>query len=323
MLPVYLDFIRENQALANLRLHLSKEGWLQPWARLRDTEAAERKRLDEMPALQVLNRVRDVKPGASVIAEVQDAAGKKYPALVAQRFGNGRVGALLVGDMWRSGLHDETTRADLDKGWRQTMRWLIADVPERIAFHAEPKRDDPNQAMSLQVRARDKQFKPLDNASVKITVTPLADSFQTNLDGALQSTNSVQLSAEPALTEAGRYEAMYVPRISGGYLAEAVVTDSDGIEVGRAQTGWSADPAAEEFRSLKPNRALLENIARQTGGEVVAASDLTAFAAKLPNRTAPITENWSFPIWHQPLVFLFALACFAAEWGLRRWKGMA
>lgn len=323
MLPVYLDFIRENQPLANLRLHLSKEGWLQPWARLRDTEAAERKRLDDMPALQVLNRVRDVKPGASVIAEVQDATGKKYPALVAQRFGNGRVGALLVGDLWRWGLHDETTRSDMDKSWRQTIRWLIADVPERIAFHAEPRRDDPNQAMSLQVRARDKEFKPLDNASVKITVTPLTDSLQSNLDGALPGTNSVQLTAEPALTEAGRYEVMYVPRISGGYLAEAIVTDADGMEVGRAQTGWSADPAAEEFRSLKPNRALLESIARQTGGEVIAANDLAAFAAKLPNLNAPITENWSFPLWHQPLVFLFALACFAAEWGLRRWKGLA
>jgi uncharacterized membrane protein len=323
MLPVYLDFIRETKPLANLRLQLGREGWLQPWARLRDTEAAERKRLDEIPALQVLNRVRDVKPGASVITEVQDEGGKKYPALVAQRFGNGRVGALLVGDMWRSGLHDETTRADLDKWWRQTIRWLIADVPARIEFHAEPKRDDPNQAMSLQVRVKDKEFKPLDNASVKITVTPQADSLPAASDGTPPATNSIQLTAEPALTEAGRYEAMYVPRLAGGYLAEAVVTDADGVEVGRAQAGWSADPAAEEFRSLKPNRASLENIARQTGGEVVAADDLAAFAAKLPNRKAPITESWSFPLWHQPLVFLFALACFAAEWGLRRWKGMA
>lgn len=323
MLPVYVDVPRETRPLANLRLHLGREGWLQPWARLRDTETAERKRLEELPAMQVLNRVRDVKPGASVIAEVQDEAGQKHPALVAQRFGNGRVGALLVGDLWRTGLHDETTRADLDKWWRQTIRWLIADVPERIAFHAEPKRLDPNQAMSLVVRARDKEFKPLDNASVRITVSPLTDSPDTGSAGLQSNTNRVLLTAEPALTEAGRYETSYVPRLAGGYLAEAVVTDADGVEVGRALAGWTSDPAAEEFRSLKPNRALLEQIARQTGGEVIGVKDLAAFAAKLPNRNAPITENWSVPLWHQPLVFLFALACFAAEWGLRRWKGMA
>jgi hypothetical protein len=51
--------------------------------------------------------------------------------------------------------------------------------------------------------------------------------------------------------------------------------------------------------------------------------DHEAFAGKLPSRNAPITESVTTPLWHQPSVFLLALACFAAEWGLRRWKGMA
>jgi hypothetical protein len=211
-------------------------------------------------------------------------------------------------------LRDEAVRADQDKAWRQMIRWLIADVPQRIEFVAEPKRDDPNQALALRVRARDKEFKPLDNATIRMTVTPSAESAQTN---------SAALNAEPALSEAGLYEAQYIPRAAGGYLAEAVVTDADGVEVGHAQVGWSADPAAEEFKSLKPNRALLENIARQTGGEVIAMNNLAVFVDKLPKRNAPITESVTTPLWHQPLVFLLALACFAAEWGLRRWKGMA
>jgi len=314
MLPVYLDYAHETKPLANLRLNLTREGWLQPWARLRDNESSERTRLTEMPAMQVLNRVRDVKPGASVIAEVQDEGGGKYPALVAQRFGNGRVGALLIGDLWRWGLRDESVRRDQDKAWRQMMRWLIADVPERISIQAEVKRDAPTQSMLLQVRARDKNFKPLNNATVRITVTPSAESTRTN---------SASLVAEATLTESGLYEANYVPRVTGGYLAEAVVTDADGVEAGRAQTGWSSDPAAEEFKSLKPNRALLESIARQTGGEMLAANDLAAFAAKLPNYKSPITERITIPLWHQPLVFFLALVCFAAEWGLRRWKGLA
>jgi hypothetical protein len=200
----------------------------------------------------------------------------------------------------------------------------VADVPSRIEIVAQPKRGDPNQAMSLQVRARDKQFRPLDNASVKIIVTPVGDSLLSGPGAAdAGKPQAIQLSAEPALSEAGLYESAYIPRDAGGYRAEAVVTDADGIEVGRAHTGWASDPAAEEFKSLKPNRALLESIARQTGGEIIAAKNLDAFAARLPNRKAPITESWSFPLWHQPWVLLFALGCFAAEWGLRRWKGMA
>jgi hypothetical protein len=33
-------------------------------------------------------------------------------------------------------------------------------------------------------------------------------------------------------------------------------------------------------------------------------------------------EAWTFPIWHTPAMFAFALACFVSEWGLRRWKGL-
>lgn len=325
LLPVYLDALRDDAPASELRLSLTREGWLQPWARLRDNEPGETRRLSDMPPLQVLNTVRGVKPGATIIAEVQDATGRKHPALVQHRFGRGRVGALLVGDWWRWGLRDEGTRKDLDKAWRQLIRWLLADVTERVELVVEPKVGDPNQAMALQVRARDKEFQPLDNATAKLSVVPLPGILPTNVPPAalLASTQAVHLVAEPALTEPGRYEAAYVPRTLGGHLAEVTVNDGAGIEVGRAQAGWAADPAAEEFRSLTPNRALLENIARQTGGEVVPAGRLGAFVASLPARKAPVTENWSLPLWHQPVVLLFALACFAAEWGLRRWKGLA
>jgi hypothetical protein len=80
--------------------------------------------------------------------------------------------------------------------------------------------------------------------------------------------------------------------------------------------------AAEEFRSLTPNFALLEDLARKTGGEVVAAADLEKFAQRLPQLRAPVMETWSYPAWHTPAMFAFALACLLAEWGLRRWKGL-
>jgi uncharacterized membrane protein len=316
MLPVYLDTVADAVLTTTFKLNLSREGWLQPWFRLRNNEVDEKTRIDEMPAFQTLNRIRDVKPGASVIASIQDERGANHPALVAQRFGNGRSAALMIGDMWRWGMRDEEKHKDMDKAWRQMMRWLVVDVPARVEVVAEPKRDDPNQAVSLQVKARDKVFKPLDNATVRVSVRRVGGTTTTNAGEA-------HLSGEPSATQPGLYDTTYVPRDVGGYVAEAVVTDSEGMEAGKAEFGWSSDPAAEEFRSLNPNRSLLASIARQTGGEVIAAGRLDDFARSLPSRKAPITENWSVPLWHQPMVFLFALACFIAEWGLRRLKGLA
>ena len=318
MLPVYLNHLAETKPLTNLQFSLTREGWLQPWARLRSNENEERSRLENMPRFQVMNAVRDIKPGASVIASVKSAGQGELPALVVQRFGNGRVGALMIGDIWRWGFRDESMHRDMDKAWRQLMRWLVADVPNRVEIQAEPARD-ADQSMLLQTRARDKVFQPQDNATVSLKVSAFKsdeNSFHTNAA-------VVSLAAEPSLAEAGLYQAGYIPRDAGGYLAEAVVTDANGAEIGRAEAGWAADPAAEEFKSLQPNRSLLETIARKTGGEMVAADQLAAFVKGLPSRQAPVMESWSFPLWHTPTVLLFALACFICEWGLRRWKGMA
>jgi len=327
MLPVYLDSITGSGPLTNLQLSLTREGWLQPWARLRSNETEEKSRIEAMPTFQTLNRVRDVKPGASVIATVQDGSGTSHPALVVQRFGNGRTAALTIGDLWRWGLRDEAMHQDLAKTWRQLNRWLVSDVPRRVELRAEPKRDDPNGALTLQVRARDRQFQPLDNATVILTVRTVSNappaSASTNRPPPVTGTNSIRLTVEPSATEPGVYQATFVPRETGAYLAEAIVTDGAGVEAGSAQAGWTADPAADEFRSLRPNRALMEKIARGTEGEVIDAGRLDQFVASLPNRKAPITESWSNPLWNRSAVLLLALTCFAVEWGLRRWKGMA
>jgi uncharacterized membrane protein len=328
MLPVYLDQQPAQKPPGELRLAFTREGWLQPWARLRSNEADEKRRLDDVAPFGVINHVRGIKPGASVIATASDDGRTQHPALAVQRFGNGRTAAMMIGDLWHWGLKDEANHRDLDKAWRQLMRWLVADVPGRTDVVAEQKPGDANQAVLLRVRARDKKFLPLDNASVLITVTPVsADGTPSAIvepgSGSTNATAAVRLTAEVALTQAGVYETTYVPRETGGYRAEAVITDSTGMEVGRAETGWTSDPAADEFRSLKPNRALLETIAKKTGGEIVPAGRLESFAKSLPNRKAPITETWTSPLWHQAGVFLFALACFVAEWGLRRWKGLA
>jgi uncharacterized membrane protein len=338
VLPVYLDHMAPAAPVMNLQLDLTREGWLQPWLRLRANEPDERARLEKMPPFQVMNRVRDVRPGAMVLATVTDGSGKQHPAIVSQRFGNGRSAVLTLGDMWRWGMRDAERGEDLAKGWRQMMRWLVSDVPQSLTLQARPKAGDPNTAVLLELRARDKEFRPLDDAAVTLTVSRvpvvtrtgpvtgpaamdplLAESAEAAADGE----QSIRLVAEPSLSEPGLYQATFIPRETGGFRAEAVARGPNGAELGRAEAGWTSDPAAEEFSSLQPNRTLLEAIASRTGGEVIKLNDLASFAGDLPYRDAPVTEAWTFPLWHTPLMFLFALGCFVAEWGLRRWKGLA
>ncbi len=310
MLPVYLDTHTTSEP-GELRFSLTREGWLQPWARLRTSEAEERRRLGDLPPFGILNRAGGAKPAASVIAAVSDGK-RELPALVTQRFGRGRTAALLIGDLWHSALGDEARMKDLGRAWRQMVRWLVADVPSAIEVRAEPQADA--QAVRLEVRARDAKFEPIENARVTVKVQRA---------GATGPDAELSITAEASPKEAGLYLATYTPRESGGYRAEATVLNESGATAGTAEAGWSTNLDADEFRLLAPNRTLMEQLARKTGGEVVEAGLLEKFARDLPHRKAPVTETSTEPLWHTGGMFLFALACFIGEWGIRRRGGLA
>jgi uncharacterized membrane protein len=310
MLPVYLDRSAPLSGNPSYRLKLTREGWLQPWVRVRANEQDESQRLVEMPAFHSLNRIEAIKPGASVLAEVETADGTARPALVVQPFGRGRVGALLVGDLWRWQMRrDDPKESDLEKSWRQTVRWLVADVPQRVEVETKRTTGPGLAPQELIIRARDQAFATLDNATVKITVqTP--------------DQRDIEITAQSSDRTAGEYRATFAPRTAGAYRARVSVTAADGSDVGQRETGWAVEPETEEFRNLAGNRTLLEQIARDSGGEVIAVGNLNRFVSTLPNRKIPITEKWTYPLWHQWGVLSLAVACLVGEWGLRRWKGL-
>jgi uncharacterized membrane protein len=311
LLPVYLNGRGEASDVGEHRLVLTREGWLQPWVRTRKTEAEERTRLEAMPAFETLSRVGRIKPGAVTLAEARDADGEIAPALVAQTFGKGHVAALLIGDLWRWGMRKkDSEESDLERSWRQTARWLVSDVPSRVEVSARPKPESSAPAVELSVRVRDSEYRPLDDAKVAVKIT-------------LPGGDPLTLDAAPDSREAGLYTTTYVPKQPGGYRAVATATAVGGSTIGEREAGWAAQPAADEFARLAPDRAFLQTLAAKTGGEVVEGANLDAFVAGLPARGAPITERWTSPLWDHPLYFLFAVACLTAEWGVRRLNGLA
>jgi uncharacterized membrane protein len=312
LLPVYIDRLAPPLPESpDYRLVLSREGWLQPWVRTRTTEEEERRRLASMPPFQTLSRVGELKPGAVVLAQVTEPGGDPLPALVAQQFGRGHVAALMIGDLWRWGLRRrDPAEDDFDRSWRQAVRWLVADVPDRVDLDVRPEEDSGAAAVRLTVQVRDPQYRPLDDARVTLQVaTP---------DGA-----TLTLDAEPDDQTPGSYTTTYATRQPGPHRFLASAFGPDGSELGSRSAGWAAQPSADEFSRLAPDRDFAGEIADRTGGEVVDPDRLDAFVSGLSRRAAPITEPWTSPLWHHPLYFLVAVSCLIAEWGLRRLNGLA
>jgi len=310
LLPVYANRPVETPISERYKLLLTREGWLEPWVRLRATEDEETRRLANMAPFTTVNRIGAIKPGARVLARVQSESGETHPGLVVQQFGEGRSAALLVGDMWRWQLkRDSVEDDDLQKSWRQTIRWLVADVPQRIEIDVKRGEDAANQAIDLHVKVHDEMFRPLDNATVTAKVTT-------------PEGKQIELTAQPAEETSGEYLITFVPRSPGAYRATVIAQAADAREVGKRETGWVSEPATEEFQTLRPNRELLARIASGTGGEVIKLDGLEQFVAGLPNRKIPVTEPKITAVWHTWAVFLLAVGLLVGEWGLRRWKGM-
>ena len=310
LLPVYINSTNKRGVSSRFRMQLTREGWLEPWVRVKPSELEENQRIEEMPAFRTVNLVKRDKPGAAVLVEVEDADGELLPALVAREFGHGRTAAMLIGDFWRWGLaREDPDNEDMSKSWRQMLRWLVADVPHRVDIKVRTEQEKGANIQTLAVTVRDEEFQPLDNAIVQLAITPP--------DG-----SEVLLVAQASNQLAGTYQVDYVARQVGAYRVEARVTGPDGHTLEAGVAGWTSQPAAAEFQQLVPNRQLLESLAEETGGEIIQENKLEKFARQLQQQDFEITEPLIFPLWHQTWIFLLAIGLLCTEWGLRRWRGL-
>jgi uncharacterized membrane protein len=311
MLPVYLDRGNHSAASGELRLDLTREGWLQPWVRLRATEPQENNRLQSMPSFQIVTATNSIKPGASVLASVKTADDEVLPALVVQRFGKGHSAAMLIGDFWRWQMQ-KPEEGDLMKAWRQLARWMVSDVPRR--FDVKLDHEDLN-VMRARIELRDPEFLPLDNCRVTAKITAA-------VPAATEQPAEIVLTATPHNSEAGIYELEFTPKSAGPIRFEWTAKGANGEELGTLKSGWVCQPAAKEYQQLNANQDCWERIAAASGGKIIELDELNDFCNSIPVNSSMATEVQVTPWWHNWLLFVSAIGCLVTEWGLRRWKGL-
>ena len=316
MLPVYLDRVGGAEPLVEGRLRLTREGWLEPWMRLEAAEGDEEARMERMPGFFVMNRVFSIKPGAALLATMGDVSQEASPAVATQRFGAGRVTAVLVGDLWRWGMENEAARADLEKFWRQLFRWSVVDVPDRIEVQVSDVDDENGKVKQVAVRVRGKALEPVDDAVVRLEV---------RRSGAQEKR---MVHAEPSVKEAGFFEAEVSMSGSGGFEVEAVVESPagpggvKGERLGGKTVGWTHEPLAEELADLWPDTGWMERLAQVTGGQVLEWEDLGRLPERMKEIAMPLMERTVEPLWHRGWVFGLMLGLLVTEWVLRRRAGL-
>jgi hypothetical protein len=317
MLPVYLDKVSEEAGLEDGRLNLTREGWLEPWLRLRAGDVDEEQRLSQMPGFFAMNRAFSIKPGAALLATVTDESQKAWPALVTQRFGAGRVTGLLLADLWRWGMRDEAGRVDLEKLWRQLFRWSVVDVPDALELQVTDVEGQGGKVKQLTMRVRDEAFQAVDDALVRMEVTR-------------EGGEKAVLHGDPSLREAGLFEAEFVNEEAGSYRVEAVVEKMGTTEevgaaklMGKKVTGWVHDPVPGITADLRPATDWMQRLAEGTGGRVLELAEMARLPELLGELNVPVMDKRVEPLWHGGWVFLLVLGLLVGEWALRRKAGLA
>lgn len=309
VLPVYLDKIRNGPPSLESAFDLTREGWLEPWMRLRSSKDEETNRLAYMTPFFAVNQISAIKPGASILSTVIDSERRTLPAIITQRYGEGKSAAVTIADFWRWGMKDPEQQVNLARSWRQLVRWAINEVPSRVELEKEEVNSGPLPLTKLSVRVQTKTFDPQDDATVILTVS--------HQDGETST-----LSAEPSLTDPGLFTTEYASENPSGYRVQASVLDGEGEEIGTDEIARTINPEADEFAKLGPNQSTLERIAAETGGKMLRLDELAELPALLKTLDLPISEVRQRPLWHTPWLFLIALACFLGEWVIRRRQGI-
>ena len=62
----------------------------------------------------------------------------------------------------------------------------------------------------------------------------------------------------------------------------------------------------------------MRDLAKRTGGRVLAVSDLAKWAKELPTKQLPVMESVLIPLWDTLWMFSAALLLLVTEWWLRR-----
>jgi hypothetical protein len=193
--------------------------------------------------------------------------------------------------------------------WRQMLRWLASDVPDRVVAAASVDRVGAGEPVALRAEVSDAAYERVNGAEVVARVTAP--------DGL---TSEVPLAW--SVERDGEYRAAWSPPADGVY--EVRVTARTGSDTLAAQPAFvEAAAPREEWFDAELRRPLLERVASETGGRFYTPATVDELAKDVMYTRSGTTMVERLELWDMPVVFLLLVALVGGEWAYRRARGLA
>jgi hypothetical protein len=326
--------------IADIKAELTPAGAASAATQVAATEEKSNARWKTLPAVTSVNLLRGLKPGAVVLlkgvvptdgrAESPTERVRHYeqPVLAYQRFGKGLSIALPVQDtqLWQmdpaSAIDDQT----FVTFWRQLLRWLTSDVPNRITVASQSDVTGVREPIALTAEVADSGFVMRNDAHVVAHITA-------------PSGTTRDLPMEWAVDRDGEYRGTFTPDEAGNYEIVADVDErtykpasAAARNVADTTRGHSSDPtyvrvnaaseASREFVDAEMRASLLQRIARETGGKFYTPATVSALPEDIALSKRGVTVVNQMDLWDMPFIFLLLVGFVCAEWAYRKKRGL-
>ncbi len=310
LLPTFLPAGRNNFHRNPATVELTPAGVDSPITRLLDDPDKNSERWKKLTYIADYQDAGAPKPGATVLASL-NAGRRKLPLLITESYGHGRTAVMATGGTWRWQMSEALGDPSHDLFWHQLLRWLVAGSPGPVTASMPTRILQDEGRVQLKAEVHDPQFQPAPDAHVTAHIV------------GPESVNAF-IDLTPSQESPGTYQVDWTAEKPGPYLAEitAESAGADPRELGRdVVTFQREDGVAEKFHTAQ-NRALLEQLASQTGGQYWKPSDVTNLPRDISYSEAGISVRNTKELWNMPIVFVLLLGLPASEWLLRRKWGV-
>jgi uncharacterized membrane protein len=268
-----------------------------------------RKRWDAVPALASTAALGDPRPGASVLAMTTGAGGTAQPLVAVQRYGEGRSMIFAGEAAWRWRMMLPAADRSYDTFWRQAIRWLAIASPDPISVSTPPAASTGD-SLPIRIMARSPSFELLGDVTVDVRLTPP--------DGRL---HQLRAGRETASASDGMYVVHYRADQPGVYKVVAEARRG-GQSAGIGAASFLVGGADVEMTDPRVNERLLQRLAQNSGGRMVASGETAILAEALRAAVPAAVLSVRRELWHTGWSFAAIVLFLGAEWLVRRQGGM-
>lgn len=268
-----------------------------------DNEAAWKR----LPPLLSANRLRKKNASVEVLAQSTDG----IPLLFALNLGRSRSMAFASHSTWRWWMYD--FREEHQRFWRQMILWLAQkelDSDQPVWVKVSPRNFSQSSVIPIEFGARDETGNPRSDVDFSVTVSDPEgkESSIASLAGNESSFGEFRNATKP-----GIYRVTVSARKDGQVIS------------GDATTRFLVDSTDPELDNPAADPALLQELARQTGGRIIPAEEFDGFLEELIDAGPPnlsLTQITRVSLWDNWWYLAAFVTTMTVEWIVRKRRGL-